>query len=177
MSIEEKIEYLYAKDQIIEKIYLFARALDRKDGDLMKDMYWEDAIEEHQDPIYPDKFHYNGNAHEFVTMAMKGFESLKLTQHRIANPIVKIEGNKALAEAYVYAYHVEEENNKDIEGILFGRHEFKFEKRNDEWKIIYRATIFDSNQKQEGSAFWGEDYDDKLKGKRDKTDLSYEFIF
>ena len=84
MDLEHKLQGLLDKQEITEVMYKFARALDRVDGDLMKSTYWEDAVEEHQDPIFPEQFHWNGNAHEFVPNAMEGFKMLKATQHRSA---------------------------------------------------------------------------------------------
>jgi len=165
MDIHPKLQELLDKQEITEVMYKFARALDRVDGELMKATYWEDAIEEHQDPIFPDKFFWNDNAHKFVLIAMDGFKHLKATQHRISNPLIELDGNKASAECYVWAYHLHEEDGVDKEGILGGRHLFKFERRNGEWKILHRSTIFDWNQNQDASAVWGEEYGDKYKGR------------
>ncbi len=108
MELSQKMLELLDKQEITEVINKHARSLDRMDGELMKSTYWEDAIEEHQDPIYPDLFHYNDNAHKFVPMAMEGFKALKTTQHRISNILVEVNGDKATAESYVWAYHVHE---------------------------------------------------------------------
>ncbi|MHC5068084.1 MAG: nuclear transport factor 2 family protein, partial [Planctomycetota bacterium] len=85
MTHEEKIQILWDKQEITEVAYRFARALDRVDAALMKDCYWPDAIEAHQDPIFPEQFFYDGNAHTFVPIAMEGFKTLKTTQHRVSN--------------------------------------------------------------------------------------------
>jgi hypothetical protein len=177
MTDSAKLRILWDKQEITEVITKFARALDRMDGDLMKACYWEDATEEHQDPIYPDMFRWNDNAWTFVPIAMKGFENLKLTQHRVSNILIELEDNRATAEAYVWAYHVHEENGVDKEGILGGRHHFRFERRNDEWRIEHRSTVFDWNQNRDASAIWGEAYADKYKGRRgDFGDDSYNYI-
>ncbi len=56
MNGSQKQQILWDKQEITEVMYRFARALDRMDGELMKACYWEDAIEEDQDPIFPDLF-------------------------------------------------------------------------------------------------------------------------
>lgn len=99
MNIEKQLQELFDKQTLTEIMYKFARALDRVDGELMKSTYWEDAIEEHQDPIFPELFFYNDNAHAFVDPAMEGFRALKATQHRISNPLIEISGDTATAEA------------------------------------------------------------------------------
>lgn len=176
MNIENKLQELLDKQEMTELMYKFARALDRVDGELMKSTYREDAIEEHQDPIFPQLFFYNDNAHNFVEPAMEGFKAIKVTQHRISNPLVEIDGDTATAECYVWAYHVHEEDGVDKEGILGGRHHFKFERRDGVWKIKHRSTVFDWNQNQNATAIWAENYSDKYRDKRDKTDDSYNYI-
>ncbi|MCL1037422.1 nuclear transport factor 2 family protein [Shewanella submarina] len=176
MVLQQQLQILLDKQAITEVMYKFARALDRVDGELMKSTYWEDAIEEHQDPIFPDLFFYNDNAHAFVAPAMEGFKALKATQHRISNPLIEVKGDTANAEAYVWAYHVHEENGVDKEGILGGRHHFRFERRQGEWKIIHRNTVFDWNQNLTASAIWADSFEDKYRGKRDKTDASYQYL-
>ena len=176
-SIEEKVLSLWDKQEISEVINKFARALDRVDGELMKSTYWEDAIEEHQDPIYPDLFSWNENAHKFVPLAMKGFEALEVTQHRISNILIELDGEAAKAEAYVYAYHVaKDENGVAHEGILGGRHLFDFVKKDDVWKIQHRVTIFDWNRNNVASAIWSENFSRHLRGQRDENDASYKYL-
>lgn len=176
-TTEEKVLELWDKQAISEVIIKFARALDRMDGDLMKSTYWPDAIEEHQDPIYPDLFHWNDNAHTFVPIAMKGFEALETSQHRISNILIELDGDTAKAEAYVYAYHVaKDEKGVDHEGILGGRHLFNFVKKGDTWKIQHRNTIFDWNRNNKASAVWSEKFEDKYRGQRDKSDASYDYL-
>ena len=172
----EKLQIVWDRQEIEQLMYRHARSLDRMDAELMKSCYWEDGIEEHQDPIYPDLFHYNGSAWVFVPMAMEGFKALKATQHRISNILIELDGDKATAESYVWAYHVADEDGVEKEGILGGRHLFLLEKRNDEWRIKHRSTVFDWNQNQNASAIWSENFSDKYRGKRDDSDASHDYL-
>lgn len=176
MNNEQKLQTVWDRQEIEQLMYRHARSLDRMDAELMKSTYWEDAIEEHQDPIYPDLFQWNDNAWTFVPVAMEGFQNLKVTQHRISNVLIELDGNRAVAETYVWAYHVHEENGIDKEGILGGRHHFKLEKRKDEWRILHRSTVFDWNQNQDSSAIWSEKFADKYRTKRDRSDDSYNYL-
>ncbi|WP_061009023.1 nuclear transport factor 2 family protein [Vibrio sp. CUB2] len=176
MDIQQKLQQLLDKQDITEVIFRHARSLDRMDAELMKSTYWEDAIEDHQDPIFPDLFFYNDNAHAFVEPAMKGFEAIKVTQHRISNVLIEVDGDTATAESYVWAYHVHEEDGVDKEGILGGRHLYRFERRDGVWKMVHRFTVFDWNQNQNASAVWSPDFENKYVGKRDEADESYKYI-
>lgn len=172
----KKLQQVWDRQEIEQLMYRHARSLDRMDGELMKSTYWKDAIEEHQDPIYPELFHYNGNAWAFVPMAMEGFKALKVTQHRISNVLIELDGDKATAETYVWAYHVHEENVVDKEGILGGRHHFLLEKRNDEWRIKHRSTVFDWNQNLEATAIWSDNFNEKYRGRQGLEDDSYNYL-
>ena len=177
ISYEQKVSDLWDKQEITEVINKFARALDRMDGPLMKSTYWLDAIEEHQDPIYPELFHWKDNGHKFVPLAMKGFESLELTQHRISNILIELDGKTAKAEAYVYAYHVHKDKKGVLhEGILGGRHLFEFVKKEDTWKIQHRVTIFDWNRNNLASAKWSKNFEEKYRGQRNNSDASYNYL-
>ncbi|WP_028112515.1 nuclear transport factor 2 family protein [Ferrimonas kyonanensis] len=176
MDIQQKLQQLLDKQEITEVIHRHARSLDRMDGELMKSTYWEDAIEEHQDPIYPELFFYYDNAHQFVEPAMEGFKALKVTQHRISNVLIEVDGDRATAESYVWAYHVHQEDGVDKEGILGGRHFYKFERRSGVWKMIHRLTAFDWNQNLDATAMWSEEFNPKYLGQRDHSDPSYDYI-
>jgi len=172
----KKLQLVWDRQEIEQIMYRHARSLDRMDGELMKSCYWEDGVEEHQDPIFPNLFQWNDKAWPFVPVAMEGFSNIKVTMHRISNVLIEVDGDKATAETYVWAYHVHEEDGVDKEGILGGRHSFKLEKRNDEWRIMHRTTIFDWNQNQDATAVWSEKFADKYRGKRDKSDDSYNYL-
>lgn len=173
---EEQMQVVWDRQEITQLMYRHARALDRMDAALMKACYWPEGIEEHQDPIYPDLFHYKGNAWTFVPMAMEGFEALKVTQHRISNVLIELDGDKATAETYVWAYHVALENGVEKEGILGGRHHFLLEKRNNEWRIVHRSTVFDWNQNRDATAIWSDNFSEKYKAKRNHKDDSYNYL-
>jgi 3-phenylpropionate/cinnamic acid dioxygenase small subunit len=174
----QKLQQVWDRQEIEQLMYRHARSLDRMDGELMKSTYWPEGIEEHQDPIFPELFQWNDNAHEFVPKAMEGFANIKITQHRISNILIELDGNKANAETYVWAYHVHtDENGVNHEGILGGRHHFKLERRGDEWKILHRSTVFDWNQNQKATAIWSDKFSEKYKPRRgDKKDDSYNYL-
>ncbi|MGB0975968.1 MAG: nuclear transport factor 2 family protein [Prolixibacteraceae bacterium] len=160
------------KDQldITQLLYRNVRSIDRLDLDLMKSTYWPDAIQDHQDPINP--IDYSGNAWEFCEYAVSELAKIERTHHRLSNIIVEVDGDKAYAEAYVWAYHYVVTPDGNKEGILLGRYQNQLERRDGEWKISYRLTIFDSNQTLDASDVWDDDF--RNLGKRFPEDQSYE---
>lgn len=173
-STENRIQDLLDKEAIREVIYHLVRSLDRMDRGLMRSTYWPEAIEEHQDPEFPVFFTdaksnpapatYNN----FACQAMKGFSTLRTTQHRVSNIIIDLKDeNTANAESYVWAFHLVGEGDEAHEVTLFGRMLFNFEKRGDEWRILKRLTVFDWFTKVPATGHFAEGYKDKFKGSRD----------
>jgi len=155
---------------ITQLLYRNVRSIDRLDLELMKSTYWSDAIQDHQDPINP--IDYSGNAWEFCEFAVKALADVERTHHRLSNILIEIDGDKAYAEAYVYAYHYYKTLEGNKEGTLMGRYQNRLEKRNGEWKIAYRLTIFDANFTVDATDIWSKDF--RNLGQRFPNDKSYE---
>lgn len=95
----------------------------------------------------------------------------------ISNFLINLSGVTATAETYVTSYSIyTNENGIDKEGIVGGRHLFKAEKRDEEWSILHRSTIFDLNQNQNATALWTYTFSENYKSKKDKSDDSYNYI-
>lgn len=152
--------------EITHLLYRNVRSIDRLDVDLMKSTYWPDAI---QDPINP--IDYSGNAWEFCYYAVSELAKIERTHHRLSNITIDINGDKAYAEAYVWAYHYFKTPDGNKEGILLGGYQNRMEKRDGEWKIAYRLTIFDANQTMDATDTWGDQF--RNMGKRFPEDQSY----
>lgn len=173
-SAESRIQDLLDKEAIRDVINHLMRSLDRMDRGLMRSVYWPEAIEEHQDPEFPVFFSDEKNNpapatyNEFPCQAMKGFATLRSTQHRVSNVIIDlVDEHSATAESYVWAFHLAGEGEKAREVTLYGRMMFKFEKRGDEWRVLRRHTIFDWFTNVLASGKFAEGYMDKFKGTRD----------
>jgi len=61
------------------------------------------------------------------------------TQHRISNVSITIDGSSALVEAYVLAYHVEDNGGDRRLHTFSGRYIDRFEERDGAWKIAQRT--------------------------------------
>lgn len=173
-STENRIQDLLDKEAIRDVINHLGRSLDRMDRGLMRSTYWPEAIEEHQDPEFPvfftdaNKSPAPATYNFFACQAMAGFATLRTTQHRISNVIIDlVDENSANVESYVWAFHLVGEQDKAREVTLFGRMMFNFEKRNDEWRILRRLTVFDWFTNVPATGNFADGYMDKFKGTRD----------
>ena len=175
-TIDQKMQEVWDRQEIEQLMYRHARSLDRMDAELMKSCYWEEGVEELEDPMMPENLSYNGSAWDFVPGMMDGFKMIKRTQHRISNIYIELDGNKANAESYVWAYNLYDVENVEKETIVGGRHYFDLEKRDDEWRILHRVTSFDWNQNNNSTGIWSENRSDKYKAKRNFTGIGYYYV-
>jgi len=176
MNTTEKILQVWDRQEIEQLMYRHARSLDRMDGELMKSTYWPEAIEELEDTI-TGQFQWSQKAWDFVPMAMQGFSAVTKTQHKITNLLIQLDGNTAGAESYVSSHQQYSDEKGTIkESIVDGRHVFKLEKRNSEWRILHRLSVFEFNTSFDSNAVWADEIGEKFVPKRSKEDVSYRFL-
>lgn len=65
------------------------------------------------------------------------------TQHRLSNVTIEIEGDAALVESYVLAYHVAHHDNGRTLSTFNGRYIDRFDVRNGAWRIACRTLRMD----------------------------------
>ena len=136
-SLERRAQMLVDKEEIRDVIYRYCRAVDRCDRDLLKSCYWPDARDNHG--------FYSGNAHAFADYVVPILEQAQSTTHSISNVLLEIDGHRACGESYVHVTH----RSARTDGTLIDnksncRYIDLFERRNDEWKILFRAAIVDT---------------------------------
>lgn len=144
-----------------------SRGVDRADEAILKSAYWPDA-----EVAYGG---FNGPAHtfcEFLPGAIKGYAH---TQHRVTNVAIDIQGDEALVESYVTAYHYRAADvGPDTELTYLGRYLDRMQRRDDVWKISHRRIVMDWNQNTVASAIWeGPTFDGIARGARHPDDPLY----
>ncbi len=141
--------------RITEKLYLYCRACDRLDEELMASVFWPDAIATHGD--------YHGPAEGFWRGALEFLSRIDGALHYAINPVVDLDGDFAYQEALFLAWHrvgkgplkpggrfipnaadaegafdgfPGHDPEKDEDAVFNGRYVNQFERRGDEWRII-----------------------------------------
>ncbi len=165
----DAVRRLAGFEQIRGCIYRCARALDRLDRELLSAQFWPDGHIEYGSI-------YRGPVPGFVEVAMQFQGSMRDTQHLVGNPLIEIDGANACAESYVHAHHVIEEPEGLIELVVGGRYLDRFERRGDEWRIVYRTEVLDWGRRSVLLGGWFEASDALPKARRDRGDLSYELL-
>ena len=119
------------------------RGVDRCDEAALKSAYWPEA-----EVAYGS---FNGNAHEFCELLPKGLQRYRSTHHQLSNIIIEQNGNDAVVESYVTAYH-HMPGGEATEMTYFGRYVDHFQKRENVWKMMFRNVVMDWNQQLSESA-------------------------
>src|SRR5262245_25454171 len=95
-------------ERAIERVLArYCRAIDRVDVELLRSVFEDDAWLEYS--------MFSGPARDFCALVPKFVKDLGLTQHRLSNVLVRLQGDTALCESYCVAHHVDVPMN----GTLF----------------------------------------------------------
>lgn len=104
----------------------------------MKSAYWPDATDDHGTFV--------GNAYEFVDHVIASHARWSWTMHSISNHVVELDldGEHARGEAYNVTY-LQRADTGELD-IWFGRYLDRYEKRDDEWRILTRVCVHEGDR-------------------------------
>ena len=170
--MDAALETLIAKAAIREVLAVHTRGIDRGDAALLKACYHADAIEEHGG-------NYAGNAHAYVDEAIPRVMRMGVMQHLLGTSYIDLQGDKAWVETNLWTFARFEKDGKPIDTFTGGRLIDRFERRDGEWRIAHRRTVFDWNRDTPSNEGWclGLFTPGKagmLAGRKGKQDPSYE---
>ena len=74
------MEFIQTEATLKKLIYLFARSIDRVDEELMRELFWPDATDDHG--------LFTGTAEDYVAWVIPLLKSMNGTQHTISNILV-----------------------------------------------------------------------------------------
>jgi ketosteroid isomerase-like protein len=155
------LQLVYDRQQIVEVLHRYARAIDRCDIELLKSVYHDDAIDIHGT--------FAGNAHEFAEFMIPRLQKqTSYGVHHVTNELVEVDGDRAIAESYLLGYHRVPGGWESVarffgenyalrakaEGTLEDEHEYvtggryldKLRKRDGVWRIWRRRITVEWNQ-------------------------------
>lgn len=146
-SREDRIEKMLSRDEIREVLARYARGVDRADAAMLKSCYHPDGIEEHGGV-------YAGNAFEYVDSAIPRIHRIGPMQHLLGNSHIEFDGEVAHVETYLLTFARFGAPGAEVDTFTGGRLHDRFERRNGEWKIAHRRTIFDWNRDTPSNEGW-----------------------
>jgi hypothetical protein len=130
------IETLLVKERLHELEMAYCRGVDRRDPELLRSIFFEDAVEEHGEM-------YRGSAYAFVDWLFRDFiGKYEITAHYVLNEWYRVDGDRAEGETHRISYHRLPPPNP-TEVIAACRTFNRYERRAGEWKIAYRGIVRD----------------------------------
>jgi len=162
---DNDIDSLLAKQSIYELACQYSRGLDRLDADLLRSVFFEDAVCEYG--------FYNGPPAAFIDFAMQALGTHAANHHMVGNALIEVEGDEAFGEIYFQAYHKSMGASGFEDLIIAGRYIDRYEKRDDVWKIAYRSERNDWSRTSPTNDVYFEIAPDGLRGSR-QDDAVYD---
>ena len=155
---------LIARQEITDVLHRYCRAVDRRDADLLRASYWEDAEDDHGV--------YRGPVDGLVAFMLG--DGLAVIHHAISNIAIEVDGDVAHVECYLDAVHRREDDTGRWDELLKARYLDRFERRAGEWRIAHRRVVYDWGRIERATdAWWDTLPGDWTFGARDRTDPVY----
>lgn len=132
--------------EVLEK---YCRGIDRRDFELVRSCYHEEAFDEHGTL-------FRGSRDAFVNFIGPYLDQFSATTHHLTNALIDVSGDTAESESYILANHVTKGwAPQNI--IASGRYLDKFDRRDGRWRIIHRTGLADWSTVSGGFEGWQED--------------------
>jgi hypothetical protein len=171
MNLEEEVRELRAtvqnlkdRQEIHDCIIRESRGRDRHDAELTASCYWPEGADEHGPVPFP--------APEYAHRANQGHAAaFAANQHNLANHICEIKGDRAYCETYVIGGLLSLDGETCT--LACGRYMDQMEKRNGEWRILWRRSTVEMASVGDATWLQSEPVKGFLKGTRNRDDLSY----
>ncbi|WP_207770953.1 nuclear transport factor 2 family protein [Kumtagia ephedrae] len=132
--LQSEVEKLLIKERLHELEMAYCRGIDRRDPELIRSIFFADAIEDHGDA-------WQGTGYEWVDYIFSGYlAQFEVTAHYVLNEWYKVEGDKAEGETHRISYH----RRPNGEEVTAGSRTFnRYECRDGVWRIAYRGVTRD----------------------------------
>jgi hypothetical protein len=163
---EIEVQALLDKQAITELSYLYSRACDRLDKELLTSIYWQDATDDHGI--------FKGTASDYVDWVIDFLEGWISTHHDNTNILIDVDGDKASGEVHWVGYYRFEVEGKAHDNLAVGRYIDRYEKRDGQWRIKHRTCVSDWSRSAPTTNDLRDNLDQSLIGQRGKIDLVYQ---
>ena len=163
----DRLSRLEARASISDLLCAYARAVDRRDWQALRDYFHPDAIDEHGE--------FTGTVEEFIVWVSKRHAEIPSSSHFLGNCLIEFIGDTtARVETYFIAIQRKPAPSGaggEIDTDVIGRYLDRFECRDGMWKIAKRVVLYDGSR-QVPSSFRPRTSPGAL-GKRDASDPVY----
>jgi hypothetical protein len=164
-QLKATVQHLKDRQDILDVIVRESRGRDRHDAELTARCYWPEGADEHGPVPLP--------AAEYPEKANQGHAgAFSMNQHNLANHLCEIGGDTAYCETYVVGTFLSHDGLTAT--MAAGRYLDQLEKRNGEWRILWRRSTVETAMQGDASWLQRPAVRGFLKGTRDRSDLSYQ---
>jgi len=144
MTIDQRqLATLVAKEEIRELALLYSRGVDRKDPELLRTLYTEDATDTHGDT-------FDGTASDYVDFLQGAFPYMRYSGHHICNHLISVDGDEGEGEVYALAYHIIPDGEGGwLEDFMCVRYIDRYRRDGDgRWRFAKRVVTYDMKSRR-----------------------------
>ena len=134
-AITQELKGYLDREKIRECLARLARGEDRRDAEAIRACCWPDSTS--------DYGVFFGNFDEYLAWVVPGSPAIPVTQHVLAQSVIDLKGDAALAETQVVSYHRMNMGQEERDVVIGGRYLDRLEKRGGEWRIAKRTMLYD----------------------------------
>lgn len=159
---------LIEKQAILELVYCYSRAVDRRDYALLASLYADDGVDDHTGL-------YCGGVAGFVDWLRRALDGVDATTHHVHNVLLALDGPHAEGEVYLTAYNRLRNPDGSLSDLIQGlRYLDRYRRDAGRWRFERRTVVCD--WARHGPAFWDESHPliaGKRFGRAGADDASY----
>jgi len=128
------IKELSDRAAISDVLMKYVRGVDRRDWDLVRSCYHDDAFQDHGA--------YAGGLDGLIDWSRKWHADIPVTMHAISNVLIEINGDVAVAESYLVVHQMQpDETGRLLYSVAGCRYIDRFEHRGEAgWRIARRIV-------------------------------------
>lgn len=139
-----------AREALRHLVSAYGHAVDRRDYELLRTLYHDDAIDDHAP-------YYSGPASGYIDWLPSMMANWRATMHTALSMLFVVQGNRAEGEIAVRAWHLTADGKRQF--VAWGRYTDHYECREGVWRFSRRSLILDFSEDipvAEGSDFGSE---------------------
>jgi hypothetical protein len=134
---DPRLRTLLDKVEIYEVLAMYARGVDRRDWDLVRSCYHDDAVDDHGP--------FRGDVNGFIDWVAERHAGIEQSMHFLGNVLIEIDGDVAFSETYLTTFQHETRPGSPTRYSHSGcRYVDRLERRdNGPWKFAERHVVLE----------------------------------
>ena len=136
MKAPASLQELFDREAIRELLFLYCRAVDRRDFALLATLCHDEAIDDHTP-------YFCGPARDFLAALPGIMAANRITSHQITNTLIALDGDRAEGEIHTLAYHLMDTDAGPVDILVGGRYLDRYVRHGGRWLFMYRKIVLD----------------------------------